>query len=215
MADKPIIFSAAMVRALLDGRKSQTRRVLKPQPPATRRGKPWASVEDLIAGFGYAVGNRLWVREAWRTIAAHDACNATEIARRCSAAGYKSTWAPIEYVADAASSGCFDWPKGAAAGRYRHARFMPRWASRITLTVTDVRVQRLQEITEEDARAEGVKQSNDADWPWHNYRGGPPFVNATSSFMSLWDSLYGAGAWGGNPWVAAITFTVERRNIDA
>ena len=79
---------------------------------------------------------------------------------------------------------------------------MPRWASRLTLIVTDVRVQRLQDITVEDALAEGVQKTDEyLDMP-------------RMAFRALWDSLHGPGAWNDNPWVCALTFDVHRRNID-
>lgn len=227
MADRPIIFSAPMIRALLAGRKTQTRRVLKRTgydlascPRATLcdggliqfehpRGGPFTCVRAP-----YMPGDRLWVREAWRTIEAHDAYNAREIAERCSAAGYKSTWAPIEHLADEVSSGRFDWPKGAQAGRYRHARFMPRWASRITLDVTAVRVQRLQEISREDAIAEGCESpliGSEAPRPGP----GVYLADERTSFAQLWNRLHGLGAWGANPWVIALSFNAQEGNIDA
>ena len=115
------------------------------------------------------------------------------------------------------------------AGRVRRARFMPRWASRLTLTVTEVRVQRLQDISEEDAKAEGVTRcgwaedmAGDGRHEWHvpaekpgEY---PGLTNAypspVAAFWELWDHIHGPAAWNENPWVAAYTFTVQRGNID-
>ena len=102
-----------------------------------------------------------------------------------------------------------DVPSGT---RWRPSIHMPRWASRLTLTVTDVRVQRLQEISEEDARAEGAYPC-EGGWSY----GGSPLAGTTArgAFYCLWNSLHGPDAWSANPWVCALTFTVDRRNIDA
>ena len=96
---------------------------------------------------------------------------------------------------------------------------MPRWASRLTLTVTNVRVQRLQQITAEECTAEGIGHSYSllsADL-WQDYRqaAGAWLTEPRESFRTLWNSLHGPDAWGANPWVVALTFTVEHRNIDA
>lgn len=189
MADLPIIFSAPMVRALLDGRKTQTRRVLKDRlGVAGNRG----AAEDLVR---YAVGDRLWVREAvtwvsawgWRYRADND--DLTE--KR--AAGEVSKLTPSIH--------------------------MPRRASRITLTVTDVRVQRLQDCSEADARAEGVVHNNavriDAPLPLWSVPGSSAGGRSPrEAYATLWDEINGPGAWAQNPWVAAYTFTVARGNID-
>ena len=157
MAEHPIIFTALMVRAILDGRQTQTRRRLKGKPPK------------------FATGDTLWVRERW-TLAADDA---------------RPDGFPV-YLADGT-------PK-APHGPWRSPIHMPRWASRITLEVTDVRVERVQDIGEEDAKAEGV------DWEvWEH--GGEP-IPPTSLFHELWDSInakrgYG---WDANPWVWVVSF---------
>ena len=234
MADRGIPFSAPMIRALLDGTKTQTRRI-------QAEGVSMAGSIDHSSGrpiaidatawdrrwpvkTKYAVGDRLWVREAWRTGNGFDEVNATTMAERCLDAGYKKPWAPIQYEADKSVR---DWildghAFGTRPGRYRHARFMPRWASRLTLTVTDVRVQRLQDISEADAWAEGCKRGDPTDnggyFPADEHdqtkccvRG---WDNARDWFSDLWDSLNGEGAWDANPWVAAYTFTVAHCNID-
>ncbi len=224
MADLPIPFSAPMVRALLDGRKTQTRRVLKPQPDARatfqgleRDGKALFTIGCIYGKrrLPYAPGDRLYVREAWRCEARYDDLAPRDI----------PSSAPIYYAADPdprdSEPGC--------AGRYRHARFMPRWASRLTLTVTDVRVQRLADLTDEDAIAEGVTRcawaedmAGDGRHEWHvpEHKPGeyPGLTNAypspVAAFWELWNSLHGEGAWERNDWVAAYTFTVQHGNID-
>lgn len=181
MTDKPTIFNAPTVRALLDGRKTQTRLVLKPQPygdsfdPAARGG----STEYVSSAFGdygklpASPGDRLWVREALRM-------------------GFDDGL-PISQATYAADSAPLD----------------------LTLVVTDVRVQRVQEISEADARAEGA--------PPDRYGGGmagmysplgvDPHAYARG-FRTLWNSIHGPGAWDRNDWVAAVSFEVIRANID-
>lgn len=184
MSDKPIIFRPDMISALLDGRKTQTRRALK----YDKCGAPIMPVVE---------GDRLWVKEAWRASPAYDDLRPSDMG------GDES----IFYEADETweswgwgDTGCI------SGGRYRHARFMPRWASRLTLVVTDVRVQRVQDISEADAAQEGMW------WPGAQYLSDHP--NATSRFISTWNSIHGPDAWDQNPWVAAISFTVHKCNID-
>ena len=210
MADRPIIFSASMVRALLDGVKTQTRRVLKPQPPegAHYNGIHFDSnapdawfFNTPHGGFRvrqrFDVGDRLWVREGLRR--------------------ESHTWI---YDADRSH---VPWPaRGEIAGLTRDSvssMMMRRACSRLTLTVTDVRVQRLQEISEEDAVAEGVQQCRDGEATGaYTAPGSPDFLcgwSAAGAYRRLWDVLHGSDAWSANPWVVALTFTVEQRNIDA
>jgi hypothetical protein len=204
MADKPIPFSAPMVRAILAGRKSQTRRILKPQPweGARYTGVHFSSDEPPTWFFNsprgpikvreaYAPGDRLWVRETWRTDPAYDGFPPRDLRNTV----------PLLFEADDPDRSL----DRSLWGRYRHARFMPRWASRITLEATDVRVQRLQEISEEDAIAEGIGDPYLGD-------GDPPFeeqavvVSRKMQFRNLWNTIHGPGSWEASPWVAAITF---------
>ncbi len=222
MSDKPIIFSAPMVRALLDGRKTQTRRVLKISGhrtfsqfgPSDTNGYDWHFRDagarwhdyrhaDLLARLPYAVSDRLWLREA------HAIREAIRMPRRIDNIEYRADL-PGEAppMTDPISSARLLWnlqPK-----RWRPSIHMPRWASRITLTVTDVRVQRLQDISEADARAEG------AVMPWLGSPGTAEDDTRTglSEFEALWNSLHGPDAWDQNPWVVALTFTVQKGNID-
>jgi len=221
MADKPIPFSAPMVRALLDGRKTQTRRVLCPacdEPPAYVAFGQVTALDENDTPYRwprtYAVGDQLYVREAWRADAVWDACMPSEFN------GSDAT----QYEADGSIYTRL-WGDPFAPGRYRHARFMPRWASRMTLIVTDVRVQRLQDIAEEDARAEGVEPLHQGYFPYGITTFATTFVGdrevpaqycatARESFERLWNSLHGPEAWDANPWVVALTFTAHRQNID-
>lgn len=199
MADKPILFSAPMVGALLTGTKTQTRRLIR-QPEFAADGcqnanmggrNDWwefyriGSAPTRRLRLPIAVRDRLYVREHWRTGGQYDHLAPRDL---------PSDWAqPVEYLADGGDR---------RNGRFRHGMHMPRWASRITLTVTDVRVQRLHEIGEEDAAAEG------ADC---NVNGGP---NSRAAYCRLWNTINGQGSWDANPWVAAYTFTVALGNID-
>lgn len=222
MADRPIIMSAPMVLACLREAdapgtgKTQTRRVLKPQP-GTTIADATVDAGSALGGIAsrlevpaeklrqpYAVGDRLWVREAWRTSVGLDKLPPSRMERPGAGMGW-----PLWYRAD---QGAVTWrgsreggPAFVNPGRARSAIHMPHWASRLTLTVTDVRVQRLQDISEEDAKAEGVK--GNAGGPWG-------CEGLVEDFAGIWDSLHGPGAWDANPWVAAITFISHRANID-
>lgn len=196
MTDRPILFSGPMVRALLDGRKTQTRRVLKPQPNRMNGGKPLNNGRGSYSSeFGwtrlpYGRGDRLWVREAWKCEERFHVVAPRDLPPRV----------PVYYSADPdlrdSSPGC--------AGRQRAGMHIPRWASRLTLIVTDVRVQRLQQISEVDAIREGVTLIEES------------IEDPRMAFMWLWDSLNASRGfgWDGNPWVCALTFTVHQQNID-
>lgn len=194
MSDLPILFSAPMVLAHIEARKSQTRRLLTPRMVRffDGHGKSWQpSWEQLVlaleeaadfrrvdgstwtwtakaaphqhaerthwmADLHVAPGDRLWIRETWRTGVSLDAHKPTEIEKMVKEAGYRKPWCPVQYEADKASVGSVadfggDW------GKTRVAIHMPRWLSRLTDTVTDVRVQRLQEISEHRQKAEREK----------------------------------------------------------
>jgi hypothetical protein len=198
--ERPILFSSPMVKAILAGRKTQTRRVLSPQPTSDDIDNAgdcetvidMATGRDIRCPYG-AEGDRLWVRETWT----HDA-ESLEACRLafdcCSVPGY----GPY-YLATEVSPDTLKW---------KPSIFMPRWASRITLEVTDVRVQRLQEISDSDSEAEGVRPIDAAIV--FNDRGGHDRKlsgTARGAFACLWDSINGKrAAWASNPWVWAITF---------
>lgn len=164
--DRPVIFSALMVRALLEGRKTQTRRL------AT---SPLAKMQPR---------DRLWVREAWAPLSAltHNDAGSTALIEN----GF--------YRADA---GIVD----GEISRWTPSIHMPRLASRLTLLVTEVRRERLGDITERDAEAEGVDLAGRA-------------ITARLAFAQLWNSLHGNGAWEADPEVVALTFKVAHANID-
>lgn len=225
MADKPIIFSAPMVRALLDGRKTQTRRVLKPLPRRTIFFDPQKAGADQFQEPHYATGDRLWVREAFTTCEKHKFMIAYRADGECGAWCWDGDGKPIfihhGHVLEASPRG--QWGFARYGGRWRSPIHMPRWASRLTLTVTDARVQRLQEISEADAWAEGCRRgdatdnggyfpADETDPSGIGWRG---WDCACDWYADLWNSLHGPEAWDANPWVAAYSFTVQRGNIDA
>jgi len=223
MADRPILFSGAMVKALLDGRKSQTRRAPPPdlQAAYTRAGDALLRRFPHQRGAGYEVGDRLWVREALR---------------------YSDEHSNFYYAADNRGVGNAIWERLRGdvmkPAKSRPSIHMPRWASRITLLVTDVRIQRLQDISEEDARAEGATmrpacngfQGRYDGWSMDWSRVGQPskfarngvlaerdisLSSARMAFASYWNEINGGGAWDKNPWVTAVSFTTHLCNIDA
>lgn len=186
MKEKPILFSAPMVRAILEGRKTQTRRIVK-NAPLLRNGSLHGN--DYLefvkqCPFGN-VGDQLWVREAW---APHADMPRAAI-YRCDAGGdYQDNVTPN-----------FRW---------RPSIHMPRWASRITLEITGVRVERLQDISEEDAKAEGAEQfwgeperyGEQLEYEWY------PDKSYVVGCRDLWQSINGVASWDENPWVWVIEF---------
>ncbi|MBB4652944.1 hypothetical protein GGQ99_004728 [Aminobacter niigataensis] len=242
MADRPILFSGPMVRALLDGRKTKTRRII-PQPEMTAFGwnVPWQvgggvvfsdqSTPELIAaelinGVRVQAGDRLYVREAWRVSNKWNDTAPRDLPPRTMTVMFEAGGSmggvsspPVgrlrtadEYPPDLSYPSSM--PKW--AGRLRAGMHMPRWASRLTLTVTDVRVERLQDISEADAVAEGARTAY-GEW----FDTGFCLVKADrvppiTLFAWLWNSLNaGRGyGWDTNPWVTVTTFTVRVGNID-
>lgn len=222
-----------MVRAILAGTKTQTRRVVKPQPEAEHGGEPYwfvggyrawtyRSTTDSLRKGGNVLpcpygqtGERLWVREAWRTAKSLDKLSPSSIGKRCIEAGYRSPWAPLQWEADGSLNTNwrgFEITGDAESGKLRAGMFMPRWASRITLEVTAVRVERLQDISEADAIAEGiVHEVRDPDlgdggrpgWRWaeNEYAG-----SAVHGYELLWEHINGSSSWDVNPWVWVVEF---------
>lgn len=221
MTDRPILFSAPMVRAILreieapGTGKTQMRRVLKPRPRRTIFFDAKTAGLEQFREPAYRAGDRLWVRETW----AAGAC-ANGLAPSCL---HPAFWlhdnGGLWYAADEAEPAHPVTPKGPN----RPGIHMPRWASRLTLHVTNVRVQRLQEISEADARAEGIEPreirpvhdiGQPAETWWFGTENGR--ASAKSAFRDLWDSLNAERApWAGNPWVVAVTFSPMLGNIDA
>lgn len=231
MTERPILFSGPMVRALLDGRKTQTRRIVKPQPPAHLHLQPmfgWNAHDQKavgtpglwrVAGPDYpdcasddrrcpygVPGDTLWVRESW---ALHE--RFTDVGRVVYAATANRSWTEAHQ----------DFPIGLIGDRkarpfqegFKPSIHMPRWASRLTLTVTDVRAERLQDCSERDAIAEGLQVKGQGFMP--SYRGAdnlpwrPEFPR--DAYADLWDKINGKGSWAANPWVWAVSFDVQAR----
>jgi len=176
MKEHPILFSAPMIRAILAGTKTQTRRIVKPQPIAP-------DVQQYHCPYGQT-GDRLWVKEGF-----HHCPHCDDGFVAYLAGGFKSGDAAIDDDNRPLMPKC-------AAHKWRPPIYMPRWASRITLEITDVRVERLQDISEADAEAEGTKNSL-------HLQGGRM---ANENFAHLWWGIYGDGSWDANPWVWAISF---------
>ena len=204
--EHPILMSGTLVRATLSGAKTQTRRLITPLPePPFMPQQSWGP-KGLEIAFGPTnrredggprwwrcpfggVGDRLWVRETWACLS-----------------GVVRPGEPLAYRADTAGG-----ERVRVDAPWRPSIHMPRWASRLTLEITEVRAQRLQDCSEEDARAEGVHHLTrmllDATIPDDvaaATRGG-----ARSAFAALWDTISGKRAtWASNPWVWAITYRV-------
>jgi hypothetical protein len=233
MRELPILFSGAMVRALLDGRKTQTRRMVMPQPangwdfetppvlgritsPHPKKDRFGAFIRrgvgtdfpeiDLIPSPYGMPGDRLWVRET---------CRAEELPDGLDGVRYSadSAFAPIGDSQETAERwielNAYRGKKGAVVP----AIHMPRWASRITLKVAGARVERLQGISEVDAAAEGVESLRNEGQYWKNYLESTSrcdaliCLSARESFRTLWDSLATPDAdWQANPWVWVIEF---------
>jgi len=197
MKARPILFSGEMVRALLAGQKTQTRRIVKPQPEeyyvaghgVGRSGYPSEWSKDFwencrteyewrtkaVCKYG-RIGDLLWVREAFR----YDDFNPSQVIYRADV--------PCDIVKDT---------KGII--NYKPSIHMPRKCSRLTLKITNIRVERVQYITEQDAIAEGIKE----------LQGG-----ATIEYRLLWEKINGKGSWEQNPWVWCLSFQVIKKNVD-
>ncbi|MBJ6722399.1 hypothetical protein I2750_19555 [Bacillus sp. PR5] len=220
MKDRPILFSAPMIRAILDGRKTQTRRVLDAwcdEPPAFVEDGVVTAFDENDRPYRWprtnAVGDRLWVREA------HYLTDDGDYERAVYAADADDVRLHLSGVEQLrACHPNIDWSKHE---RLRPSIHMPRWASRITQIVTDVRVQRLQDISKADAIAEGielVKVTKQWGNHWRNYGAdGMTDRSAKYSFQTLWTIINGHKkmvSWNDNPWVTAYTFTPIFQNID-
>ncbi|EIY4982860.1 hypothetical protein ML064_002372 [Klebsiella quasipneumoniae] len=212
MTERGMIFNSEMVRAILDGRKTQTRRPVKFPVHDKNLGCELAGNElagELSAGnylnsaFGKP-GDRIWVRETWQAI--HDYCdeNGHVDERRYARSIPRhrgNYWHPVYEEA---------WGNESREDRdfpWRPSIHMPRWASRILLEITDVRVERLNTISEEDARAEGIIDGGCLNCGEPEPCGcANPEPDATDAFAYLWQSIYGQENWNANPWVWVIEF---------
>lgn len=207
MKERPILFSAAMVRAILSGAKTQTRRIVKHSDPyepmgENVQGEPWPMVMDEYGDYyekicPYGVhGDRLWVRETFVIGYPIDGTGKHYSALAWTGADEQRD-GKVFYAADR-----FERPDEPRMP-WRPSIYMPRWASRITLEVIGVRVERLQAITEDDARAEGV----DGTGPVGYIPAKTSMGYCRYDFASLWDGINADRApWASNPWVWVVSF---------
>lgn len=226
MIERGMIFNGEMVRAILDGRKTQTRRPVRFPVLDKNLGCELAGNElagELSAGnylnsaFGKP-GHRIWVRETWATLGNEDGCcvdwedNLCKGDERSAARIYRASCEqrPGDYglwsIPDDA-----DWKPHTKdhkfEGAWRPSIHMPRWASRILLEITSVSVERLNAISEEDARAEGIIDGGCLNCGEPEPCGcANPEPDATDAFAYLWQSIYGQENWNANPWVWVIEF---------
>ncbi|STR91329.1 morphogenetic protein [Klebsiella pneumoniae] len=225
-----MIFNAEMVRALLDGRKTQTRRIMVPQPAddiergifpnpevigwkSSRRHKH-GSTTAHFCHYGKP-GDRIWVRETWGVVShafSDDGLMIDWVPDRPATAIHEMPFGNGYYSGYAiyAADGDFTWgdDDGYEDGRscWKPSIHMPRAASRILLEITDVRVERLNAISEEDATAEGVAQFRGGFWKHYQPGWTQHQLSARGSFVTLWKSIYGEESWNSNPWVWVIKF---------
>lgn len=208
--ERPILFSGPMVQAILEGRKTQTRRIVtrlsgigsvsefaKSDTPGwdyTFRDKRmrWNDLDfnQLLSRCPYgSVGERLWVRETWADYFDGN----TDVSLRIG-----NDWQNrMRYRV------CCDRPWG---DRWRPSIYMPRWASRITLEITGLRVECLQDITEDDAKSEGIATSSNGVYFMDYTHGIANVCKPEFSFMTLWQSINGPESWSANPWVWVVEF---------
>ncbi|HBR9965700.1 hypothetical protein [Klebsiella pneumoniae] len=212
MTERGMIFNSEMVRAILDGRKTQTRRPIKwKQTRFTEIGErddgskwPWSEDAEHACDFWHpcpfgAVGDRIWIRESF--FPAPLEMQYTPPRKTMWNIAYRDgvqmeKLAPAEYN-----------PLIYNYERWTPSIHMPRWASRILLEITDVRVERLNAISEEDARAEGIIDGGCLNCGEPEPCGcANPEPDATDAFAYLWQSIYGQESWNANPWVWVISF---------
>lgn len=230
MQVKPILFSGPMIRGILEGRKTQTRRVVKPKDLIVRdhNGKRLAEIDcELLTeqqGVAHSQcpsgkpGDLLWVRETTEAYEYESGVYSR----------YVADGVPVLY------SACDDPMYNGSLAHWNYFRdsrpsiHMPGWASRLTLEITNVRVERLQDISEADAIAEGAMvedyecQLGEGYTSALCYHHGQPeneegawFDTAKESFRDLWQSINGGDSWAQNPWVWMVEFKVHRCNVDA
>ncbi|MBS8210739.1 hypothetical protein DM060_01900 [Klebsiella pneumoniae] len=210
MKERGMIFNGEMVRAILDGRKTQTRRIMAPQPAddiergifpnpevigwkSSRRHKHGSTTAHFCP-YGKP-GDRIWVREAFRV---HS--RATDVATLVYKASERNSWTEQTHRVPVAVCN-----KPATPEKWTPSLHMPRWASRILLEITDVRVERLNAISQEDAQAEGMELTG---WrpTYSDPDSGGEVMTPYDNFAELWSSIYGEDGWKSNPWVWVIEF---------
>jgi hypothetical protein len=232
--ERPILFSGAMVRAILEGRKTQTRRIIKPQPDFLQfynwkgrtiydgEARQWCwmgmvleNIWDFIANrqpmiercpYGQP-GDRLWVRETWGRDYVQQCCGygSPIVEVDGSVSGQECCGNPQQLEAMAYRADGGDVP---AEGKWRPSIHMPRRASRILLEIVSVRVERLQDISHSDAVAEGVETSDKPGYTWSVPYSDGRFHTTTApkAFAWLCGDINGDESWDANPWVWVVEF---------
>ena len=225
--ERPILFSAPMVRAILEGRKTVTRRAIKVQPHIDASGNFCVGRSNYGQdGYGKPMtkhfvngccpygkpGDRLWVRETFALLGNEDGCcidwqdNLVKGDERDAARIYRASCPPGDYGLNQIPAKA-EWKPDTEAmeydGAWRPSIHMPRWASRILLEITGVRVERLQDITHEQAAAEGVHRGPLREWCASD-EGGACHKYPVPAFRDLWQSV--GGSWDANPWVWVVEF---------
>lgn len=203
MKERPILFSGEMVRAILDGRKTQTRRVVK-VPLEEAQVRTACSYSALIRNCPHGQpGDRLWVRETWKTRREWD-----KISPGLLPCSEEDAFSDMELRERNITYAVKDTAAIKLRGRLRPSIFMPRWASRITLELNDVRVERLQEISGQDAIAEGIQPYTDGGiTTFKDYLTDEMGRRAArQSYETLWESINGRGSWAVNPFVWVLGF---------
>ncbi|HBZ8007447.1 TPA: hypothetical protein MM157_003294 [Klebsiella variicola subsp. variicola] len=201
MTERGMIFNSEMVRAILDGRKTQTRRPIQwRQTRFTEIGEredgskwPWSEDAEHACDFWHpcpfgAVGDRIWVRETFAALEPGSYEQAKPQEGHCQDLRYAATDRLAKSDADIRG---YKWVPSI---------HMPRWATRILLEITDVRVERLRSMSQDNARAEGVIAAS-----------GP--MEAGLAFRELWDSIYGEESWNANPWVPWV-WVIEFKRVE-
>ena len=218
MAEKPILFSAPMVRAILAGRKTQTRRVVKPAPKVLSQGAGHTAVLHEPCRYGKP-GDRLWVRETHSIEhqVEHDQDPPHKDGRPVlrsddygwRQAHYRASDPPPDLTCE--NGRCRACRDGDFGPHWRPSIHMPRWACRLVLDITDVRMERLQDISEEDALAEGINRishGREGFYYHHENTEQDPhnFSFASDAFRALWVSINGRESWDADPWVWVVSF---------
>ncbi|HBR1513908.1 TPA: hypothetical protein L9L67_003435 [Klebsiella quasipneumoniae subsp. quasipneumoniae] len=218
MKERGMIFNGEMVRAILDGRKTQTRRIMTVQSESSEFGLRYIAESSLAKEVGMYFwsqsdacgmkarskpfacpygkpGDRIWVREAFRV---HS--RATDVATLVYKASERNSWTEQTHRVPVAFCN-----KPATPEKWTPSLHMPRWASRILLEITDVRVERLNAISQEDAQAEGMELTG---WrpTYSDPDSGGKVMTPYDNFAELWSSIYGDESWKANPWVWVISF---------
>ena len=189
MKECPILFNSSMVRAILDGSKTQTRRAIKPQPTDEWNGDKFGNPKPCHYG---TIGDQLWVKETWRTWESLDHVKPSNL----------ENGVIIDYAAGGNSVGAFlvcDVSK-----KWRSSLFMQKRFSRIQLEITDIRIERLNDISKDDAVAEGIKQHKLMLIKLFEHKN----MSDINAYMNLWESINGIGSWAKNPFVWCVSFKV-------